>query len=73
MALQPQLRLPLDARDRAGLAWLEQRCRRWAVWIRRRRKRIPRGPLSPDEIDALQALDQVADGLRTLTENSDRR
>ena len=60
------LHLPLDARDRAGLVWLERRCRKLTVFIRRRRKKLAPGPLSREEMDALHALAQVEHGVNRI-------
>ena len=60
------LHLPVSSQDVKGLVWLEQRARRWQLFIRRRRKRIPRGPLSPDEVATLQALLSITKGLNHL-------
>ena len=45
---------------------MERRCRRWQVGIRRRRKRLPRGPLSAEEVVTLQALGQIVMGVNAL-------
>lgn len=60
------LRLPLTSRDGAALRWLEARCAEWIVYIRRRRKRLTRGPLSAEELEILNALTEAENAVRRL-------
>jgi len=71
------VRLPVTDRDAAGLRWFRTRLSYWACSLRRRRKKLRPGPLSPDETMALnhlvaaeRAVEFLLDAPKTL---SDRR
>lgn len=51
-----QYLIPLSFRDRAGLEWLQQRASYWLRAMARRRKHLPPGPYSEDELTIGSAL-----------------
>lgn len=52
----PAALLRIDPRDRAGLRWIKNRARYWITALKRRRKRLPPCPYSPEEMALFQAL-----------------
>ena len=58
--------LPVTERDRAALDWLERRAGERVVVLRCRRKRLPRGPLSPRRVEVLRALTEAVRRLREV-------
>ncbi len=51
--------LRLTPRDLAGLGWLRQRAGLWLVSLRLRRKRLPKGPYTPEEAEVIRAVLEV--------------
>lgn len=72
----PAALLRIDPRDRRGLEWLRQRAGLWIVALRKRRKRLPPGDYSEEEIVTLKALidlEKVASRLLEVTDTLPRQ
>lgn len=55
-------------RDLAALEWVERRAAALVAHLRRRRKRMPRGPLTTGEVEILRALIAAEAAARRLRE-----
>ena len=64
------VRLPVTDRDAAGLRWFRTRLSYWVCALRRRRKTLHPGPLTPEEHRALNHLTAAERAIEFLLNQS---